>query len=466
VARKKIPLIEKSEIISAGAEGKALAKVEGMVVFVPHAAPGDVADIQVLRKKKSFYEGRAVKFHELSPLRTQPFCEHFGICGGCSWQHMEYQHQLAFKKQQVIDNFKRIGKFGFPAVKDVIGSENTTHYRNKLEYTFSNRRWLTNFDKEDLDQKEMNGLGFHLPRLFDRILDINNCYLQPEPSNSIRLAARDFALKNDYDFYDYRKRSGFLRNLIVRNSNTGEFMVILVVNHRDEAKIAAMLDHLGQKFQEISSLMYVINSKMNDSLSDQEAELFRGQPFITEVMEGLQFRIGPLSFFQTNGVQALNLYKITREMAALKGDEIVYDLYTGTGTIANFVARSAKKVVGIEYVESSVADARENARLNNIGNVSFFAGDMAKVLNHEFFESNGRPEVVITDPPRAGMHENVVKMLLEMLPARIVYVSCNPATQARDIALMSELYQVIEVQPVDMFPHTHHIENVVLLLRK
>ncbi len=466
MARKKIPLIEKAEIISAGAEGKALARVEGMVVFVPHVAPGDVADIQVVRKKKSFYEGRAVKFHALSPLRTQPFCEHFGLCGGCSWQHMDYRHQLEFKKQQVIDNFSRIGKFEFPPVKDVIGSENTTHYRNKLEYTFSNRRWLTNFDKEDLDQKEMNGLGFHLPRLFDRILDINNCYLQPEPSNSIRLAARDFALKNDYDFYDYRKRSGFLRNLIVRNSSTGEFMVILVVNHRDEAKIAAMLDHLGRKFQEISSLMYVINSKMNDSLSDQEAELFRGQPFITEVMEGLQFRIGPLSFFQTNGMQALNLYKITREMAALKGDEIVYDLYTGTGTIANFVARSAKKVVGIEYVEASVADARENARLNNIGNVSFFAGDMAKVLNHEFFESNGRPEVVITDPPRAGMHENVVKMLLEMLPARVVYVSCNPATQARDIALMSELYQVMEVQPVDMFPHTHHIENVALLLRK
>lgn len=466
MARKKFPLIEKAEIISAGAEGKALARVDGMVVFVPHAAPGDVADIQVMRKKKSFYEGRAVKFHELSPLRTQPFCGHFGLCGGCSWQHIKYSHQLEFKKQQVIDNFSRIGKFDFPPVKDVMGSDNTKHYRNKLEYTFSNRRWLTDFDKDDLDQKEMNGLGFHLPRMFDRILDINNCYLQPEPSNSIRLAARDFAYTNNYDFYDYRKRSGFLRNLIIRNSNTGGFMVILVVNHRDEEKISAMLDHLGQKFPEISSLMYVINSKMNDSINDLEAELFRGQPFITEVMEGLQFRIGPLSFFQTNSTQALQLYKTAREMAALTGDENVYDLYTGTGTIANFVSRSANKVIGIEYVEASVKDARENARLNNIGNVGFFAGDMAKVLNQEFVESNGRPDVVITDPPRAGMHESVVKMLIEMLPAKIVYVSCNPATQARDIALLSDRYALAEVQPFDMFPHTHHIENVVLLIRK
>ena len=466
MARKKLPLIEKAEIISAGAEGKALAKTDGMVVFVPHAAPGDVADIQVMRKKKSFYEGLAVKFHRLSPLRAQPFCSHFGLCGGCSWQHMEYRHQLDFKKQQVADQFQRIGKFAFPPPEVTLGSENTTHYRNKLEYTFSNRRWLINMEASEGEQPEMNGLGFHLPRLFDRILDINTCYLQPEPSNSIRLAAKAFALENDYSFYDHRKRIGFLRNLLLRNTASGDFMVVLVVNSNEQDKIFAMLDHLKQGFPEITSLMYVVNTKLNDSLGDQEAVLYHGRPYLTEVLENLQFRIGPLSFFQTNSAQALQLYRVAREMAGLKADQIVYDLYTGAGTIANFVAGSCKKVVGIEYNEASVKDARLNSELNNIRNTVFVAGDMAKALNSAFVAEHSTPDVVITDPPRAGMHEDVVKMLLEMAPARIVYVSCNPATQARDIALMDDLYKVTKVQPVDMFPHTHHIENVTLLQKR
>jgi 23S rRNA (uracil1939-C5)-methyltransferase len=463
MGRRTFPLLEKAEIISAGAEGKALARVNGMVVFVPHAAPGDIADIQVTRKKKSFYEGKVIKFHQYSSLRTRPFCEHFGLCGGCSWQHMEYRHQLAFKKQQVIDNFQRIGKFEFPVVENVIGSENETHYRNKLEYTFSSRRWLTNLDNPEADQQNMNGLGFHIPRLFDRILDINTCYHQPEPSNSIRLAVKAFALENGYDFYDHRNRTGFLRNLIIRNSNTGEFMIILIVNHDDKEKTFAMLDHLGSQFPQITSLGYVVNTKLNDSLGDQTAIHYRGKPYITEKMEDLQFRIGPLSFYQTNSSQAFQLYKIAREMAALTGNEIVYDLYTGTGTIANFIAASAKKVIGIEYVEASVNDAIENARINNISNTIFIAGDMARILTNDFVAAHSTPDVVITDPPRAGMHENVVKMLVEMKPAKIVYVSCNPATQARDIALMSANYKVMKVQPVDMFPHTHHIENLVLL---
>lgn len=458
-------MLEKAEIISAGAEGKALAKVDGMVVFIPFAAPGDIADLQVVKKKKSYYEGRVIRFHTFSSLRTDPFCEHYGLCGGCSWQHMAYQHQLAFKRQQVIDSFQRIGKFEFPEVEQTIGSENETHYRNKLEYTFSSRRWLTNLDSSDVDQQDMNSLGFHIPRLFDRILDINTCYHQPEPSNSIRLAVKAFAREKGFVFYDARNRTGFLRNLIIRNSNADGFMVILVVNHHDKEKIFAILDHLGSVFPQITSLGYVVNTKLNDSLGDQTAVHYRGKPYITEKMENLKFRIGPLSFYQTNSTQAYQLYRVAREMAALTGDEIVYDLYTGAGTIANFVAASAKKVIGIEYVESSVKDAIENARINNITNTSFIAGDMAKALNSDFVAEHGAPDVIITDPPRAGMHENVIKMLLEIKPGKIIYVSCNPATQARDIAMMDEEYKVMKVQPVDMFPHTHHIENVVLLER-
>lgn len=465
MAKKKFPLFEKAEIMSAGAEGKAVVRSGGMVVFVPFAAPGDIADIQVVRKKKSFWEGRIIKIHEASPLRTKPFCEHYGLCGGCSWQHMAYRHQLEFKRQQVVDNFQRIGKFDFPEPEPVIESENTTHYRNKLEYTFSNRRWLTGDDNPNVDEHSMNGLGFHLPRLFDRILDINTCFLQPEPSNSIRLAAKALAMRNNYSFYDARKREGLLRNLLIRNTLSGEFMVILVLTIELMDVISSMLDHLDSSFTEITSLVYVVNNKPNDSLSDLEPVIYKGNPYITEIMEGLKFRIGPLSFFQTNSQQALKLYQAARAMSQLNGNEIVYDLYTGAGTIANFVASRAKQVIGIEYAEASVRDARENSRLNGISNTSFFAGDMVKVLNPEFVAQHGKPDVVITDPPRAGMHEKVVRTLLEVAPSRIVYVSCNPATQARDIALMTGDYRVAAVQPVDMFPHTHHIENVVLLER-
>ncbi|MGB4205665.1 MAG: 23S rRNA (uracil(1939)-C(5))-methyltransferase RlmD [Bacteroidales bacterium] len=466
MARKKLPLIEKAEIISVGNDGKALAKCDGMVVFVPFAAPGDIVDIQIVSKKKSFSEGKILRFHKYSPFRVNPFCEHFGICGGCSWQHVNYKYQLEFKKQNIADNFQRIGKFEFPALSELVSSANITYYRNKLEYTFSNRRWLTDNDMLDLDQKDLNGLGFHIPRLFDKVLDIKTCHLQPEPSNSIRLSVKEYVQQNNYSFYDHRKHTGFLRNLVIRNSGNGEVMVILVVSQNDQKKINALLDHLAESFSQITSLIYIVNTKLNDSLDDQKVILYSGNPYITEVMDDLKFRIRPLSFFQTNTKQALQLYRITSEMAALTGNELVYDLYSGTGTIAAFIARQAKEVIGIEYSESAVADARENAILNNLKNVKFISGDMAKVLNSDFVSLHGSPEVVITDPPRAGMHENVVKALLEISPERIVYVSCNPATQARDIALMNHEYKVLRVQPVDMFPHTYHIENIVLLKKR
>lgn len=466
MAKKKLPLIEKAEIISVGNDGKALAKYDGMVVFVPFAAPGDIVDIQIVSKKKSYSEGKIIRFHKYSPFRVNPFCEHFGICGGCSWQHVNYQYQLEFKKQNIADNFQRIGKFEFPVLSEPVSSANITHYRNKLEYTFSNRRWLTDNDMSDLDQKDLNGLGFHIPRLFDKVLDIKTCHLQPEPSNSIRLAVKEYAQQHNYSFYDHRKHIGFLRNLVIRNSSNGEVMVILVVSQNDQEKIHALLNYLTESFSQITSLMYIVNTKLNDSLDDQKVILYSGNPYITEIMDDLKFRIRPLSFFQTNSTQALQLYRITSEMAALTGNELVYDLYSGTGTIAAFIARHAKEVIGIEYSESAVADARENAILNNLKNVKFISGDIAKVLNSDFVALHGSPEVVITDPPRAGMHENVVKALLEINPDRIVYVSCNPATQARDIALMDNGYKVLRVQPVDMFPHTYHIENIALLEKR
>lgn len=466
MARKKLPLIERAEIISVGNDGKAVAKYDGMVVFVPFAAPGDIVDVQILSKKKSFSEGKIIRFHKYSPFRVNPFCEHFGICGGCSWQHVNYQYQLEFKKQNIADNFQRIGKFEFPALSEPVSSANITHYRNKLEYTFSNRRWLTDNDMSDLDQKDLNGLGFHIPRHFDKVLDIKTCYLQPEPSNSIRLAVKEYAQQHNYSFYDHRKHTGFLRNLVIRNSSNGEVMVILVVSQNDQEKIHALLDYLAESFSQITSLMYIVNTKLNDSLDDQKVILYSGNPYITEIMDNLKFRIRPLSFFQTNSTQALQLYRITSEMAALTGNELVYDLYSGTGTITSFIARQAKEVIGIEYSGSAVADARENAILNNLKNVKFISGDIAKVLNSDFVALHGSPEVVITDPPRAGMHGNVVKALLEINPERIVYVSCNPATQARDIALLDNGYKVLRVQPVDMFPHTYHIENIALLEKR
>ncbi|RLD81369.1 MAG: 23S rRNA (uracil(1939)-C(5))-methyltransferase RlmD [Bacteroidetes bacterium] len=466
-SRKPFPKYEKVEIIDAGSEGKAVARVDNMVIFVPFVVPGDVVDIQVVRKKKSFFEGRAVKFHKYSDKRVEPKCEHFGTCGGCRWQNMEYTDQLFYKQKLVADNLQRIGGLELPDIMPIIGSEKSYHYRNKLEYTFSNRKWF--IEKPDPDKPEernRNGLGFHLPGMFDRILDIDTCYLQRDPSNGIRLAARDFALENEYEFYDVKTWDGYLRNLIIRSSSTGDLMVIMVFRYVDHIKMPALMDHLSEKFPEISSMMYVINDKRNDDISDLEVKHYKGDAFIMEEMDGLKFKIGPKSFFQTNRDQALKLYHTTRDFAGLKGDEVVYDLYTGTGTIAAFVARSAKKVVGIEYIQTAIEDAKENSGLNNIDNTVFYAGDIVRVLNDEFIQENGSPDVIITDPPRAGMHDRVVRQILKIGPEKVVYVSCNPATQARDLALMMDQYKIENVQPVDMFPQTHHVENVVLLIKR
>jgi len=464
--RKPFPKYEKVEIIDAGSEGKAVARVDNRVIFVPFVVPGDVVDIQVVRKKKSFFEGRAEKFHTYSDKRVEPKCKHFGLCGGCKWQNMDYADQLHYKQKQVTDNLERIGGLELPEVMPIIASDNIYHYRNKLEYTFSNRRWFVEKpDPDNPDQKNRNGLGFHLPGMFDRILDIDTCYLQADPSNAIRLATRDFALEKEYEFYDVKTWDGYLRNLIIRSSSTGNLMVIMVFRYVDHIKMPALLDHLSEKFPEISSLMYVINDKRNDDISDLEVKHYKGDAFIMEEMDGLKFKIGPKSFFQTNRDQALKLYQTARDFAGLKGDEVVYDLYTGTGTIAAFVACSAKNIVGIEYIQAAIGDAKENSDLNNIKNTVFYAGDIVRVLNDEFIQENGKPDVIITDPPRSGMHEKVVKQIMKVAPKKVVYVSCNPATQARDLALMMEQYKIEKVQPVDMFPQTHHVENVVLLKR-
>jgi 23S rRNA (uracil1939-C5)-methyltransferase len=465
--RRELPFLEKVKITDIAAEGNALARVENMVVFVPMLIPGDVVDIQVIRKRKKFMEGRVVRFHEYSQDRIKPRCSHFGICGGCRWQHLPYALQLQYKANQVRDNLIRIGKADLPNIKPIIGSANEFLYRNKLEYTFSNRRWYTKEEVESgVEFEKENALGFHIPGLFDKVLDIDICHLQPEPTNSIRKAVRQHAIANDLEFFDLREQKGFLRNLIIRNTIAGEVMVIVVFFREDVRKRENLLDFLASGFPAITSLYYVINSKKNDSLNDQNPILYKGKDHITEVMDGLNFRIGPKSFSQTNTQQALNLYNVARQFAGLSGKETVYDLYTGTGTIANFVAGSAKKVIGIEYVEEAVQDAKINSSLNDINNAFFFAGDMKDILTDEFMNANGRPDVIITDPPRAGMHEEVVRTILRASPSRIVYVSCNSATQARDILLLSGGYKVAIVQPVDMFPHTHHVENVALLTRK
>ncbi len=468
MARKKemLPLFEKVEILDAGAEGKAVGRVNERVIFVPFVVPGDVVDIQVSKKRKSYYEGRAIKFHHFSDKRTEPRCEHFGICGGCRWQNMLYEHQLYFKQKQVEDNLKRIGKFGMPEISPILSSENIFYYRNKLEYTFSNKRWLTDFSKDvRFEDRDMNGIGFHITGMFDRIVDVNHCHLQDEPSNAIRLALKQYALDKGLTFWDVKKYTGFLRNLIIRLTSTGELMVILVFGNDDKKRIVEMMKFTKAKFPQINSLFYVINEKHNDIISDLEPVLFSGTPYIIEHMENLKFKIGPVSFFQTNSHQALKLYTIVREFAGLKGSETVYDLYTGTGSIALFIAERAVSVVGIESVTAAIEDARENARLNRIENARFFIGDIAKTLNEEFILDNGKPDVVITDPPRAGMHPAVVEQLLNMESAKIVYVSCNPATQARDVTFLAEKYTVKKIQPVDMFPHTQHVENVMLLER-
>ncbi|WP_462280457.1 23S rRNA (uracil(1939)-C(5))-methyltransferase RlmD [Salinivirga cyanobacteriivorans] len=461
---KKKPLLEQVEITDIGSEGKALARVENKVVFVPYTAPGDIVDIQVTRKRKNFLEGFVTKYHKYSEDRIDAFCEHFGTCGGCKWQHLPYEIQLKAKQQQVADNLERIAKIPLPEISPIMGSAKTRYYRNKLEFTFSNRRWLTKEEiEEDKTHEDLYALGFHVPKLFDKVLDINTCYLQDDFSNKIRNEVRDFALKNNYTFFDIRNHHGLLRNLIIRNTASGQWMVIVVFYEDDQDKREKLLEHLKSTFPEITSLNYIINSKANDSIADQQVVNYAGTDHLLEEMEGLQFKIGPKSFYQTNSDQAYELYKVARNFAGLTGDETVYDLYTGTGTIANFLASKAKNVIGIEYIEEAVEDARFNSELNKIGNTSFYAGDMRDLLNREFFETHGKPEIIITDPPRAGMHQDVVNAILESDSEKIVYISCNPATQARDLALLNAKYEVKKIQPVDMFPHTHHIENVVLL---
>jgi 23S rRNA (uracil1939-C5)-methyltransferase len=468
--KKPLPILTEVTIIDAGTEGQSIGKVEDYVVFVKGAIPGDVVDVQVTRKKNKFREGKATVFHSYSERRTEPACEHFGTCGGCKWQNMKYDSQLFFKQNQVHNALVRIGKLDIPAISPIIGSANIYHYRNKLEFTFSNKKWLT---LEQIADKSLefnegpggsrNALGFHIPGLFDKVLDINTCHLQADPSNAIRLEVKKYAIEHKLEFFDIREQVGLLRNIIIRTTSTGEVMVIVIFFKNDEEAIKGLLSHLQQTFKTISSLQYVVNEKRNDTIFDQEVKLFSGNDAIFEQMENLRFRISPKSFYQTNSNQAYELYKIAREYAGLQGTEVVYDLYTGTGTIANFVAHQAKKVVGIENVEAAIADAKINSKLNNIENTSFYAGDMKDVLNDAFIRENGKPDVIITDPPRAGMHEDVVRKIAEIRPKRIVYVSCNPGTQARDLALLDEFYKVTKVQPVDMFPHTHHVENVVLL---
>lgn len=456
-------LLEDIVIENVAAEGKAIAHTaEGQVVFVEFAVPGDIVDIQVTRKKKAFLEGRIVRIKKPSEHRLEPFCSHFGLCGGCRWQPLPYEIQLAAKQRQVYDQLVRIGHLQVPEFQPIIGSDKIREYRNKLEFTASNKRWLTAEEMNNEDDSPKCGLGFHVGKFFDKVLDIDHCWLQPEPSNAIRLFVKDYMLKNGLSFYDIRNNSGFFRNMFVRTTDDGRVMVIMCFAE-DSPAISAMLDNLAEAFPSITSLYYVINSKVNDSIGDQTCILYKGEEAIYEKMEGLRFKIGPKSFYQTNTGQAYKLYSVAREFAALTGNEVVYDLYTGTGTIAQFVSARASKVIGIEYVPEAIADAKINAAGNGITNCEFFAGDMKDVLTAGFIEKHGRPDVMIVDPPRAGMHPDVVKVILGAAPEKIVYVSCNPASQARDIAMMSGMYEVTAVQPVDMFPHTMHVENVCKL---
>ena len=472
VARKKkdLPLLEKVTITDVAAEGKAVAKVNELVIFVPYVVPGDVVDLQVKRKKNHYAEAVAVKFHEKSPLRTEPFCSHFGVCGGCKWQCLSYEEQLKYKQKQVFDNLTRIGKVELPEFRPILGSEKTRFYRNKLEFTFSNKRWLTEEEvKQDVKYDQMNAVGFHIPGAFDKVLAIDKCWLQDDISNQIRNAVRDYAYAHNFPFFDLRTQEGLLRNIMIRTSSTGELMVVLqckVTDDEGRRKMEEILQFMADSFPQITSLMYVINNKCNDTIGDLDVEVFKGNDHIFEEMEGLRFKVGPKSFYQTNSEQAYNLYKVAREFAGLTGNELVYDLYTGTGTIANFVARQARKVVGIEYVPEAIEDAKVNSALNSIDNTLFYAGDMKDILTNDFIAEHGRPDVIITDPPRAGMHNDVIDVILAAEPKRIVYVSCNPATQARDLQLLDGKYKVTAVQPVDMFPHTHHVENVVQLERR
>ena len=466
MARKKAnyPLLEGLEITALAAEGKAMGHWNDVVVFVPMTVPGDVVDVQIRCKRRRYMEGFVVRYVRKSAQRAEPFCEHFGVCGGCKWQILPYAQQLKYKQQQVADQLSRIGHLELPEIMPILGSEKTRYYRNKLEFTFSNRRWiLPEEDIEALSETDRLGLGFHISNFFDKVLDIKECHLQPEPSNAIRMFIREYAVEKGLSFFDLREQTGFLRNMIIRTSSTGETMLIVVFAYEDKEKRTALLEAVGKRFKEITSLHYVINGKRNDSIADLECVRYAGEECIYERMENLKFRIGPKSFYQTNSEQAYRLYSTVREFAGLKGDEIVYDLYTGTGTIALFLSGKAKKVIGIEYVKEAIEDARINARDNGVENCFFYTGDMKDMLTEEFIGQNGRPDLTVLDPPRAGIHPDVAKVLIEAAPRKIVYVSCNPATQARDLALLSEKYRITKVQPVDMFPHTHHVENVAAL---
>ncbi|MBR1838720.1 MAG: 23S rRNA (uracil(1939)-C(5))-methyltransferase RlmD [Bacteroidaceae bacterium] len=465
--KKPLPLLSHIRIEDIAAEGKAIARVDGLVVFAPYVVPGDVCDLQLRRKKHSYAEAEAVQIHTYSEERDEPFCPHFGTCGGCKWQCLRYDRQLHYKQQQVEAALTRIAKVALPPIQPILGSEQIRGYRNKLEFGFSNRKWLT---REVIERGEAvadhNAVGFHIAGAFDKILDITHCGLMPEINNTLRNAIRDYAAQHALSYYDIREGKGLLRNMMLRSSETGELMLLMQFAWRtdeEQAEAFKLLEYLHTQFPAITSLLYVNNLKCNDTIGDLPVFTYAGTDFIYEVMEDLRFKVGPKSFYQTNTKQAYELYKVARRMAALTGEEVVYDLYTGTGTIAQFVARGAKRVVGIEYVPEAIEDAKENARLNAIDNAVFFAGDMKDILTPEFIAEQGRPDVIITDPPRAGMHADVVQTILQAAPQRIVYVSCNPATQARDLALLDAAYQVVEVQPVDMFPHTHHVENVCLL---
>lgn len=462
--RKELPLLEGVEILDVAAEGNSLAKVDEMVVFIPFGAPGDIVDVKIDKKKKNYAEGHIDRLIKPSQVRETPKCEHFTVCGGCRWQHLPYEFQLKCKQQQVEDALKRIAKIPYPAISPIIGSEDIWEYRNKMEYTFSNKMWLT-FDqmKSGVEFPDRRAAGFHIPGAFDKVLDINKCYLQDDLGNRLRLFVKRFGKDHGYEFYDLREQHGFLRTMMIRIASTGEVMVVMVVGENDTDKIDELMNAIQLEFPEITSLHYVVNTKVNDSIADQDVILYHGKEYIEEEMEGLRFRIGPKSFYQTNSRQAYKLYSVVRDLAKIKGGELVYDLYTGTGTIACFIAPKVKHVIGIEYVPEAIEDAKINAMANSLDNTEFYAGDMKDVLTADFIKDHGTPDIMIVDPPRAGMHENVVKVILDASPRKLVYVSCNPATQARDLAMLHEKYDVEAVQPVDMFPHTQHVENVVAL---
>lgn len=470
--RKEQPIIENVTITDVAAEGKSLVRINDLVVFVPFVVPGDVVDLKILKKKHSYAEAVAVKFHKLSDVRAVPFCQHFGICGGCKWQNLPYEEQLRFKQKQVTDCLERIAKVELPEISPILGSENTVRYRNKLEYSFSNMRWLTSEELEQVDNtadRKQPGLGFHIPGAFDKVLHIESCWLQDEISDRIRNAAYAYAVEHDIPFINLRSQEGILRDMMVRVVTTGQIMVLLqakVETPKQEELFMGLMRHISDSFPEITSLMYVINNKCNDTFGDLDVHVFRGEECIYETMENLKFKIGPKSFFQTNSRQAYRLYSVVRDLAKLEENDVVYDLYTGTGTIAQFLSSKVRKVVGIEYVPEAIEDAKVNASLNNIDNAIFFAGDMKDVLNASFIAEHGTPDVIVTDPPRVGMHKDVIDVILAAAPRRIVYVSCNPATQARDVAMLDSQYKVTAVQPVDMFPHTQHVEVVTVLERR